>query len=165
MSTNLVDGRILITDDFTVDQVQEALLAKGYKWLKPGKMDLSDTIVNSLFFYKDGSIKYSGIRETDSDWYTRTSQEFTMVDSVLVPKKEWERGDPGPAPLHYIFEDIPPNEEEAPGGYLRSSSGDRFQRSEAAMVWCGVRIVLESDTKGLEVQFKRIGEKLSDRKQ
>lgn len=164
MSTDLVDGRILITEDVSVDQVQEALLAKGYKWLKPGKMDLSDIIVNSLFFYKDGAIKYSGIREADSDWYTRTSQEFTIVDSELVPKKEWERGDSGPAPLHYIFEDTPPNEEEAPSGFLRSACGTRFQRSEAAMFWCGVRIVLEPDTEGLEVQFKRLGEKVSARK-
>ncbi len=156
MSTKLVDGRILITEDVTVDQVQEALLAKGYKWLKPGKMDFTDKVANSIFFYKDGSIKYSGIQEADSDWYTRTSQEFTIMDSELVPKKEWERGDPGPAPLHYIFEGEPPNEEEAPSGYLKSACGTQFQRVEAAMFWCGVRIVLEPDTEGLQIQVKRI---------
>ena len=40
--------------------------------------------------------------------------------------------------------------------------GREFQRVEAAMFWCGARIVLEPDTTKLEVQVEKLMKKPND---
>lgn len=61
-----------------------------------------------------------------------------------------------PAPLEKVFEGTPPTPEEAPGGYITSACGTKFQRSEALMVLNGaaIGIVLAPDTAGIEVEIK-----------
>ena len=51
---------------------------------------------------------------------------------------------------------LEPTPEEAPGGYITSACGTKFQRSEALMVLNGsaIGIVLAPDTAGIEVEIK-----------
>lgn len=53
-----------------------------------------------------------------------------------------------PAPLDKIFEGTPPTKEEAPGGYVTSACGTKFQRSEAFMSPLSgmIGIVVKPDT-------------------
>ena len=61
-----------------------------------------------------------------------------------------------PAPLEKVFEGTPPTPEEAPGGYVTSACGTKFQRAEALLVPFGAAmgIVLEPDTTGVEISIR-----------
>lgn len=166
MTNKFVNGKILIGEGSSFTKVQDLLYQMGYRWVKPGKLRLKNIKgkVNSIFFYPDGQMKYSGIQDHDREWTDRTAIEYKVVDGELKAFKEWERGDPGPAPIYYVFEDTPPNEEEAPSGYMTSACGTEFQRVEAAMFFLGVRIVLKPDTTKLEVQITKLKEKKQNAK-
>lgn len=71
------------------------------------------------------------------DW----DNDFSWTHGFLFRVKD-------PAPLTKIFEGTPPTKEEAPGGYVTSACGTKFQRAEAFMVTGGglVGIVVKPDT-------------------
>lgn len=155
----LFDGKILIKGEATFEKVQTMLLDQGYKWLKAGNLETKDLVIHSLFFYADGSIKHSTLKENDLDWMKHANKEYVIKNDLLTLAKTWERGDPGPAPVDYIFEGTAPTPEEAPGGYLMSACKTKFQRVEACFFMGGVGIVLEPDTTKIEaiIEVKKNG--------
>lgn len=69
-----------------------------------------------------------------------------------------------PAPIEKVFVDTPPTIEEAPGGYITSACGTKFQRTEALLISCGAAtgIVLKPDTTGVSVSVRREVIKMED---
>ena len=138
-------GKILLTEALPFDHVNAFLISFGYSWKGLGPDEKAEQCT-CLFLHEDGSIKYGHMNRESHDWKTHGGPALTISCGLLVPD-DWHRGDPGKAPVTYIFKDIPPTKEECPDGYLISSCGNLYQSSAALFIGC-VGIVLEPGSTG-----------------
>lgn len=151
--TDFVNARILLTEELTFNKVSEALIKLGYRW-RNGALPTVEfsTNINCIVTHTDGTLKYSTMNRDSFDWKTHPGVPSTILKGDIVPTP-WVRGDKGPAPNNFIFEDgTPPTLEECPDGYLTSSCGTKYQNSNAILA--GMVGIVLMPTKQFDIGFK-----------